>query len=112
MADVFKILRDFHWDHLRGSDVSMSLCFAEHLYPYVTLVRETEADTFVTHILIDNVMAERKEMLMEALYYKLGQLGKSDKRVCTCGAGYFCTFECETCDAFKEPEETDRKEQK
>lgn len=28
-----------------------------------------------------------------------------DKRVCTCGAGFFCTFECEYCDAFKEPEE-------
>ena len=34
----------------------------------------------------------------------------TDKRVCTCGAGYFCTFECETCDAFKEPDEH-RKEQ-
>lgn len=31
-----------------------------------------------------------------------------DKRVCTCGAGYFCTFECEVCDAFKEPEEAER----
>ena len=30
-----------------------------------------------------------------------------DKRVCTCGAGYFCTFECETCDAFKEPEDAE-----
>ena len=30
---------------------------------------------------------------------------KKETRVCTCnGAGYFCTFECKTCDAFKEPE--------
>lgn len=40
-----------------------------------------------------------------------------DKRVCTCGAGYFCTFECEYCDAFKEPtqdtaQDGTRKEQK
>lgn len=112
MADVFKILRDFHWDHLRGSGVSMSLRFQDNLYPYVTLMRKTESYTLVTHILIDNVMAEREKMLTDALYYKLEEIRKSDKRVCTCGAGYFCTFECETCDAFKEPEETDRKEQK
>lgn len=80
MTDVFKILRDFHLDHLKGSDVSMSLRFTEFLYPYVTLVRRTEADTLVTHFLIDNVMSERKEMLMDALYYNLGQLGKFDRR--------------------------------
>ena len=34
--------------------------------------------------------------------------GEPDKRVCTCGAGYFCTFECEYCDAFKEPAEAER----
>lgn len=80
MADVFKILRYFHWYHLRGADVSMSLHFTDNLYPYVTLTRKTESDTIVTHVLIDNVTAERKEMLMEDLYYKLGQLGKFDRK--------------------------------
>lgn len=32
-------------------------------------------------------------------------MSEQDKRVCTCGPGYFCTFECEFCDAFKVPEE-------
>ena len=31
-------------------------------------------------------------------------MNQQDKRVCTCGPGYFCTFECEFCDAFKVPE--------
>ena len=27
----------------------------------------------------------------------------NDKRVCTCGPGFFCTFDCEDCDAFQVP---------
>lgn len=37
-------------------------------------------------------------------------LYRQENRVCTCGPGYFCTFDCKTCDAFKDSDNI--KEQK
>jgi len=48
------------------------------------------------------LMLENKQDMKKELY---DMSMRTEQRVCTCGPGYFCTFECEFCDAFKVPEE-------
>lgn len=64
----------------------------------------------VDAVIMDTLQHTQKDLNLLIKWVKEENKKSMEKKVCTAsGVGEFCTFECEYCDAFKEPEE--RKEQ-